>query len=663
MLKRLFAGRTISLVYILLIVVLVSVNFWNFIVYYNTTKNKTAVQIEFQRNKTEITLSVLESFFEKKQIQLAFDFLDAGKALSYFDFFDVRLDGQSINRSSNYRISDSSVFPEEARHVQVQAEGLFYYVSKKRFGPYELIVGYLPANENILSPSKVLEILKDNVKDTVVFFLCIFMIVFREYFNQIKYMRAGRRDKLEKLNPISTEGKFFKELFIHASNLTQKQISLEVPDGIEIELARGAKDGDSFRGGMIRIDLNRYTILCEKHGESIIDALLSPVFSEFREVAQRYGFYEAADEGDERVFYHRSEDQAETARRGLSVIRSMFETGKKHALSIQNQHHIDFVFKASFAFDNLMLTKEDGKFKIKGRAFSVSKRGIGLFKELAENKKHFAIAARKADVGDAMELAQAHSTEVLELNGFGTHEILFIKTLRPLPKDFSEYRYFLSNEDIDRRLKNLITNWNPEHFWSLFNALKDVKIILKDSTHTQLLLDLLKFIEENAGSDEILASVLMLVPKLVRAEDLDARALSFVKSFLGAENSRIKANALEVLGALDIFADEAREYMNAENNRVRANALIIVGKKDVGADLLRHTRHLLNSDNEIHVLSGLYVIDNLFAFHSRHDLTLFKTAAFFSDAMEELKKLSSVKSERVRGRSDQILNLYRLSQN
>ncbi|MGZ3796447.1 MAG: HEAT repeat domain-containing protein [Pseudobdellovibrionaceae bacterium] len=658
MLSKLFGGRTISLGYILLIVILVSVNFWNFIYYYNTTKNKTAVQIEFQKNKTEVALSVLESFFVKGQTELAYDFLDAGKALSYFDFFDVRLKGHSVNKSANYQIADNTIFPEDARHFEFHSEGFTYYVSKKRYGPYELVVGYFPANENILSAAKVLEILKDNMKDTLVFFLCIFLIVFREYFSQLKYMREGRRDQLEKLKPISTEGKFFKDLFIHASNLARKKVSLEVPDGVETELARGTVDGEHFDGGMVRVDLNRYTVLCDQHGEAMIDSLLSPVFSEFREIAQRYGFYEAADEGDERVFYRRSEERQQTALLGISMIRSLFEAGEKHAQAIKSQHNIDFVFKASFAFDKLTLKKEDGKYKIKGRAFSISKRCIGLFKKRLDSEKHYTIAARKSDVEGAMPLLQKHSAEIFELDGFGKHEITFANSLRKTPQNASEFQYFLSNEDISLHLNALVSEWSEERFWSLYKALKDIKLILKDPEHRELLLNLIKHIEAKVKSPEFLASALMLLPKVVRAEDLTSVSLGYVTGFLHSENSRVKANALEALGALDIFTDEARAYLTSENNRIRANALVIVGKKDVGPEVAKNLQQLLQSENELYVSSGLYVVDQLFAFHSHRDLTLVKTAALFQNAINELKNLKTRGPESLRHRCEKLLGSY-----
>lgn len=673
MARRFILKRSLSLVHILAIVIMLSVSIWNFAVYFNGIRGKTAEQIELQKTKVEMTLVYLPKFFERGFEDVAIDYIEAGKVSNYFDFFVLKKNGRVLINSSNLENLDTKYIKEGALNQEIKTPGLTIYVSKKTMEPYEVTLGYFPANNDIFTKENVMKVLQANVLDSLVFFAAIVLLGMKGFFKQTNLILSGRREELEKLNPTTVEGKLLKNLFLHASSLTKKGIDLEIPDGIEVELTRGTVVGTTFSAGIIRIDLNSYTALCEKFGAGTMDSLLSPIFTEFREIAQRYNFYEVADGGDERVFYSRNEG-GDITNRALSAIRGMFDIGKKHSPEYFEKFGFELNFKASFANGNLSLKKEDGKNKLKGDAYTYSQRCIEIFKDRKE--KNYIVSLPVKDLKGAEWMAEILLEEQHNLKGLGSQNIAFISEHQSEPSEPSQFKYYLSNNDLTKQFKKLLKSWNTDHFWALYNSLKYFKSYLKDGEHKQLLFSLFhsnqsannqvanseseNILSANLG-DDIVASLLMMVPKLTLRADLNESELQILKSFLTAKGTRVKANALESLGELGVFASESKGFLKSSDSRSRANALVIVGKNEIGHDLQVNLKELLASKIDQDVLSGLYAIERLFQHHENQDLTLFKTATFFSEIFREVVRLKEDhQSSEVKKKTTVLFDTYKM---
>lgn len=651
-----FNRKSISLTYLLLIVLMITMSSWNLFTYYKDVRGKSKENIEFQQRMIDASLGHLQKLFEQGQEEAALTLIDANYSSNFFDFFFVLKKGQPLTESSNIGTFDMNSIPVNARNYEIRTPTNTFYLYRERAGIYDYVLGYFPADTSSLSLAEIWKIFTHNVQDTAILFFAITGLVLREYFRQIRMIKHGRREDFEKMNPLTSEGKLLKDLFLHASNLTRQKIELEVPDGVEIELARGTKDRTTFRGAIIRIDLNQYSKLCQDLGQVKVDSMLSPIFSEFRELAQRYGFYEVADEGDERVFYLRSEDTVESARMGISVIRGMFEIGKEHAQVFKKEQGVDFKFKASYSYDDLLFLKEDGKYKLKGNAHIISKRCIGVFKE--RSLKEYAIALPQNDFEGCEFLSGQSEVTEYDLQGLGKRKIVFVYDLKKTPFDADKVKYFLSNEEISTQIEALITNWSENHFWVFYKALKDVKLINRSEAHSKGALDLLKNSNSRGDSPEVVASLIMLILKLTPATESIQEAEVVLREYLTSENSRVRANALEALGELKVSQEDARRMLSASDNRTRANALLILGKAEMNSDVEKNLRKFLHSESENEILSGLYVVDKLFSYHSRRDLTFFKTASFFKDIYQEVRKLQQGSFKKVQSKASLIQEIH-----
>lgn len=654
---RFFWKRSLSLIHVLAIVIMLSVSVWNFAVYFNAIRGKTQDQIDLQKNKIEITLLYLPKFFERGFEDVAIDYIESGKANNYFDFFVVKKNGKDLINSLNLDNLDTRYIKEGILNQEIKTPDITIYVSKKTIGSYEVTMGYFPANNNIFTKDNVLKVLQANLIDSIVFFAAIVLLGMKGFFKQTNLILSGRREELEHFNPTTVEGKLLKNLFLHASSLTKKGIDLEIPDGIETELSRGTIVGATFRAGIIRIDLNSYTALCEKYGAGTVDSLLSPVFTEFREIAQRYAFYEVADGGDERVFYSRSDDE-ELTNRALSAIRGMFEIGKKHSPIYFEKFGFALNFKSSFAIGHLSLKKEDGKHKIKGDAYTYSQRCIEIFK--GREEKSYIIALPSKDFTGSEWMAAKCLHEQYDLKGLGTQTVVFISELQNEPSELIQFKYHLSNSEVTVQLKKLLSSWNVDQFWAIYNSLKLFKSHLKDPEHGKIIISLLRSDEISTLDENIVASILMMIPKLMQAQDIDEPSLQTIKSFLVSKSSRISANALESLGGLGIFASESRDFLKSSDSRSRANALVIYGKNEIGSDVLANLKELLVSKKDQDVLSGLYATEQLFSHHESHNLTVFKTAAFFSEIFREIVNLKKHHSPVIKEKTEVIFDSYKM---
>lgn len=627
---------------------MITMSSWNLFNYYKDVRGKSTENMEFQQRMIDASLGHLQKLFEQGQEEAALTLIDANYSSNFFDFFVVLKKGQPLTESSNIGTFDLNSIPANARNYEIKTAANTFYLYREKAGAYDYVLGYFPADTSKLSMAEIWRILSHNVQDTAILFFAITGLVLREYFRQIRMIKHGRREDFEKMNPLTSEGKLLKDLFMHASNLTRQKIELEVPDGVEIELARGTKDRTTFRGAIVRIDLNQYSKLCQELGQVKVDSMLSPIFSEFREVAQRYGFYEVADEGDERVFYLRSEDPIESARLGVSVIRGMFEIGKEHTKSLKTEHDVDFKFKAAYTYDDLLFIKEDGKYKLKGNAHIISKRCIGTFKE--RSLKEYIIALPQKDFEGSEFLCDTPEVAEFDLQGLGVKKVVFIHDLKMTPFDADKVKYFLSNEEISIQLEALKSHWSENHFWVFYKALKDVKLINKSKTHSQTSLELLKKATSRAESPEVVASLIMLILKLTPATEDIANVEVALREYLNSENARVRANALEALGELKESQEDARKMLSANDNRTRANALLILGKVEMNSEVEKNLRKFLRSESENEILSGLYVVDKLFSYHSRKDLTFFRTTSFFKDLYLEVRKLRQSSSTKVQSK-------------
>jgi hypothetical protein len=656
-LRRFFGGKSISVTSLLVIVLLITMSSWNLFNYYKQMRGKSDENIVFQKKMIDVTLNHVENLLKSGQEDAALTLVDANYASSFFDFFVIQKNGEMITQSSNIGSFDIHSIPVDAVNFPIKGETNTFFLFRKSVPPYEVVLGYFPADLSRFSFGEIKKLISYNIQDTIILFLAIAGLVLREYFKQIKLIKLGRREDFEKLNPLTHEGKILKDLFIHASNLTRQKIELEVPDGVEVELSRGTKDRSVFKGAIVRIDLNQYSTFCKELGQTKVDSLLSPVFSEFREVAQRYGFYEVADEGDERVFYYRSDDRSESSRLSLFAIRAMFECGKSYALDIKRENGIDFKFKASCSFDDLLFVKEDGKYKLKGNAHIISKRCINTFKE--RNERDFVIALPAADFVGCEDLAEKYSAESKALQGIGDLDLVYISLLKQKPEETSQYRYFRSNSDITSLLKKLERHWDEAEFWAIYKTLQSFKSIVKLSEHADLVISLVEKSQKEKVANEIIASLLMLIPKLTPPSSVNERVVTILKTFLQSENPRTKANALEALGELQAAYEDAKSLLSSEDNRTKANALVIVGRTEMNSDVEKNLRKILRSDDERELMSGLFAVDKLFSYHSRRDLTFFKTSAFFKNLFEELLKLKERPSERVKSKTNFLIETYR----
>lgn len=653
---RSWRHRSISLTSLLIIVLMITMSCWNLFTYYKDVRGKTQGTMEFQQKMISVSMDHAEKLLASDQFDAALTLIEANYASNYYDFFVMRKNDKPLTESSNVREMDFTAIPVGAENFEIKTPDRTLYLYRKVIGPYDLVMGYTPADTSKLSTEEIIRIFTHNVQDTVLLFLAITGFVLREYFRQVKLIKHGKREEIEKMNPLTKEGRLIKDLFIHASNLTRQKIELEVPDGVEIELSRGTKDRSVFRGGVLRIDLNQYSTLCKERGQAAVDTMLSPVFSDFREVAQRYGFYEIADEGDERVFYIRSENLQEATHLGLSVIRGMFELGRAHAKTLQEQQGVDFKFKASYAYDDLLFVKEDGKYKLKGNAHIISKRCIGTFKERTE--KEYVIALPQKDFIGSEFLCEKYSAEKFDLQGVGSLDIVFISRLQNKPDSLEHTKFYCSNDEISQHLSDLNKNWDEKKFWAIYKTLTPLKIIMKRSEHTESVLSLLKDAQKRGASPEVVASLIMMLPKVTSPTELSESVISALKEAMKSPTARIRANALEALGELKAAAEDARNMLSAEDNRTKANALLILGKNEMNSDVEKNLRKFLKSNDDNEVLSGLFVIDKLFAYHSRRDLTFFRTSSFFKDLFADVIRLKHGPSERVRSKAQIVAEIH-----
>jgi hypothetical protein len=208
------------------------------------------------------------------------------------------------------------------------------------------------------------------------------------------------------------------------------------------------------------------------------------------------------------------------------------------------------------------------------------------------------------------------------------------------------------------QLLGLHKNWDEKSFWSLYQTLKDLKIIIRLPEHTQAVLVLLKEAEPRQAAPEVIASLIMLVPKLTPVTDANKEVAVLLRNFMKSGNPRIRANALEALGELKAAVEDARQMLSAEDNRTKANAVLILGKQEMNSEVEKNLRKFLRSGNENEILSGLFVVDKLFAYHSRRDLTFFKTSSYFKDLFTEVIKLKQGPFPKVTGRVDLINEIH-----
>ena len=631
---------------------MITMSVWNLFNYYKDVRGKSLENIEFQQRMIDTSLEHVEKLLKTQQQDAALILLDANYASNYFDFFILQKNGRPLSESSNVGSIDLTAIPETAHNYEIKTPENTFYFYRKVLPPYDVILGYFPADTSRLSMAEIRRIFSHNIQDTILLFLAITGFVLREYFRQVKLIQLGRREDFEKMSPLTKEGRMLRDLFLHATDLSRQRMELEVPDGVEVELSRGTKDRSVFRGAILRIDLNHYSQLCRDHGQARVDGWLSPVFSGFREVAQRYGFFEVADEGDERVFYLRSEDPQEAVRLGVSVLRGMFAMGRAHSGVLKESQGVEFKFKGGLSYEDLLFVKEDGKYKLKGNAHIISKRCIGAFKTRQE--KEYVVALPRRDWAGSEFLATRTRAETQNLQGLGETEIVFISDFLLAPLTAGQFKYFRSNEEISAQLERLQDTWSEEAFVAFARTLREVKVLIKSPEHGPKLLELLKKMENQGGAKETVGALLTLLPKLIPATDLNEKLVPLLRGFMASPHPRLRANALEALGELKNAVDEAREMLAAEDTRTQANAVLILGKHEMNAEVEKLLRKFLRSENENEVLSGLFVVDKLFSHHARRDLTFFRTSPYFRELFEEVTRLCHRSPERVRQRAQVV---------
>lgn len=615
-----------------------------FATYYFNHKNKQVEYMKLQQTYIAEALITLPQIVQKSgEDELMLLILESNKNMGLIDFYELKKNNKTLGYSANFKPNEKLKIPDNLYDFAFVSSGYTYKMFTKQAGPYFILMGYLPKQLNVFTVKSVKQILIDNLIESAILIVVFIFFVFRDFLNQFKLITAGRGQEIKSIKTLTTEGEALKKLFVHSVNISKKQVFAEIPEAVEVELARGTKELAKFNGGMIRIDLNDYTNLCAEYGKEFVGHLLSPVFTEFREHCQRYGFYEVAEAGDERIYSKHHADEDTTTASALAVVRGLFALAQQHSLVIEQNHGFRLSFKASYAFSQMQLVRLDAKFKIDGMAYITSARAIGAFKK--RSQKDYCLALVQKPQGTALRLIKGFAQESLHLQGLGDMPVYFITEFNrdcPMPE---LQPYFLSNADLSIALRRQVGAFEKEWFWELSKILKTFKALVKEPEHQGLLLKLLVrfnqvgFLKASDNAINGLAATMMFVPRLVDAKGLGEPLRLLVKTYLEHDNLRIRANALEVLGEMGVFFIEAKDFIHSENNRIAANAIIIMGRGgDLGPGLIKATLGLLKHNNEFFILSGLYAIEQLSLFYLHRDLTLMKTATFFNEVFLYIKK-------------------------
>jgi HEAT repeat protein len=93
-----------------------------------------------------------------------------------------------------------------------------------------------------------------------------------------------------------------------------------------------------------------------------------------------------------------------------------------------------------------------------------------------------------------------------------------------------------------------------------------------------------------------------------------SRAIDFVKKYLSAPDSRVRANAVEAVGRLQLEDNEIRQHLAPlvadTNNRVVANVIVALQRSEPGKTL-QVVRSLLGSDDQWTVASGIWCLGQM----------------------------------------------------
>jgi hypothetical protein len=263
-----------------------------------------------------------------------------------------------------------------------------------------------------------------------------------------------------------------------------------------------------------------------------------------------------------------------------------------------------------------------------------------------------------SDLQSADKLGIAVAEETHMLKGIGEQKISYFDQFKETPSDNTQIAMFISNSEITAQLQQLLTGWNSERFWALYEALKGITLHSKDPEHGRLIIEHMKKAKARVFEERVMASLIMLVPRLTKKEFLSKESALFLKEFLLSENLRISANTLEALGEIGLFDKSAKSFFKSEDNRTRANAILVFGKNEIDSEISKHLNEMLISENSLNVASGLYATEKLFGYYLEQDLTFFKTADFFRNIFVRVDALRAHSSTSINNKANIIYSDY-----
>lgn len=460
-----------------------------------------------------------------------------------------------------------------------------------------------------------------------------------------------------------------------------------LPDGIGRELFGARKPPPyQIQAVVLRFELSRETrkLLQEKPASAVLQ--ISRFYQQLKELRQRYGGLDYQALGDEKVIYFRIENGdhlEEQLRKATAFVRDSFSAA---ATRTANELSPFFV-KVAMVPGTLMFYEIDGNHYFSGTPLQESRRLIST------------ITDRDRSI---LCLPTVHNEKIKVLGKPLRSDSVSVKGLDS-PMDVSYFDQFSNqfNSEFNTQFNTQFSNqMKSEHNSEINSEIisdQNIDLYLSDQGLIQiketfmrlaqiekvdqflLLFQKIRNVRVEAVDPEVVTAYSQLLDFIVdkyRAKESDNKILSCAISLswifvpCGQETSRIKESFYNLVRHKDVrvasnalMASQRYEWnqevidkmLKSPSNRLRGDALVLLGRRGVDERFFIAWRQLVESRDQLFVLSGLWASQEVFKFHTENNPSHMKGNPLVENMIDMIKRIRSDSQKQIGQRAQWAL--------
>lgn len=547
--------------------------------------------------------------------------------LKMSDFYILQKNGETI--FANNRNGDTKSI--EAAYVDLNIFTLTEDNIWKtiQIGDYKLTVGHHVNTKSSLETYFKMYwgyVLRDILTVTAVLAIILWLVL-KDIMSLSKALQSGDKEAIKKIKGLSAEAQALLSATQAFENLDEEQkLQLELYGGtvgpaIMHELKSGRAAPYSFETTVVRVDLNGYTrMFLDKKEEYVVD-ILNRYFKAAREIIERHSGLVYQYVGDEIVFHIKNHEGMDSNVQALACVRSLFQEAEKIERSLPPGTDHQFRLKAAFSKGNLRFVSLDKGHALTGVPLIESVRLISNIQSRDQQilalrgplTNEYQLLAKKwvdtdqdlKGLEDGVIVSQISSFKNFQElyasganNSTGNNAIHLLRTDEDVASliQITKDNFSKGKTDSAHHILTMMKTWRgttPAQF-----AIHELDLLLQASFDAS---------EKGLIHDVLMASLVMLVPKIISSDMMTQELMATLERGLKHKNPRTIANTIIALSHFNFDLEHIRPFFKHENNRVCADAFFACGMQKLDWDVGTGLMDMMKSSAELHRRSGEWV--------------------------------------------------------